>query len=124
MGLISSKQIDFSDGISGSYDITGSFVVSGSLTISGAGSASLSYLSASGNIVANTGSFGNIQLDGDMNADNITAIGDINTSLSASSFIFLGNDQALDSVTPSDGQLMIYTASAFTATNRIDGGVY
>lgn len=73
MALISSKQIDFSYGISGVTDITGSIDISGSLTLTGAGSASVSYLSASGDIYGNTGVFNYLAVTGNLTVNDLTA---------------------------------------------------
>ena len=124
MARISSKQIDFGDGISGGIIVSGSLEVSGSLNVFSPGSGSFAYISSSGEIRGETGSFDYITITGDLVVDDITITGGITTALSASSFIFVDSDQKLNTVTPTDGQLMIYTGSAFVATNRIDGGTY
>ncbi len=139
MALISSKQIDFSGGLSGSINVTGS------LNLQSPGSASFNYVSSSGavigstgsfdyisitgelsvdDITADTGSFGSLNLTGDISVDDITIGGDLNTALTASSFTYIDSNQKLNTVTPIDGQLLMYTASAFIATNIIDGGSY
>lgn len=73
MALISSKQIDFSYGISGILDMTGSINISGSLTLLGDASASVAYLSSSGDIYGDTGSFNYLAVTGDLAVDDISA---------------------------------------------------
>ena len=145
MGLISSKQIDFSDGISGGTDITGSITISGSLTLTGDASASVAYISSSGAVVGQSGSFDYINITGNLSVTNITGTsasfahmdltgdlsvndvvisGNITTALSASSYVYVDSNQTLNTITPTDGQLFYYTGSQFVASNILDGGSY
>lgn len=145
MALISSKQIDFSDGIGGLSSFTGSMIISGSLTLTGSASASVSYISSSGAVIGKSGSFEYINVSGNVSVNSITGIsasfahmdltgdlsvndvvisGNIITALSASSYVYIDSNQTLNTITPTDGQLFYYTGSQFVASNILDGGSY
>jgi len=143
MALIPLKQIDFTEGVNLG---TGSMIISGGLIVSG-GVADFTNASAVlGNfgIFAQTGSFyattNNLQITGSLvisgGAVHVQSLTSSGASLftgaithdaanSVLQFMYLDANNIEQFITPNmDGQILMYSQSAITASRWIDGGTY